>query len=229
MKKIAVILTNTEHYGDRNEKTGLWLAEATEFVHQVEQKGWAVDYISPEGGRVPLDPRSLKPFYVKKEDWRIWESEDFQNLALNDSKKVTAVQAEDYRAIYFTGGHGVLWDFPEDKHLQKLALAIYQKGGFVCSVCHGLAGLLNIRTAQGDFLIKDKRVTGFTNLEEWLAGKRNSVPFLTQSEAGKRGAKFKQKFPFRKHALRDGQLITGQNPMSGGAVAKLLLEALEEK
>lgn len=226
-KKILVVLTNQATYWTDPEETGLWLAEATEFVEEVTKAGYAVDYVSPKGGQVPLDPRSLKKLYAKSSDLALRDSNDFQERALSSSKKPSDVVATDYEAIYYTGGHGVVWDFPNNKELQSIAEGIYQAGGFVTSVCHGVAGLLNLKDEVGNFLISGKKITGFTHVEEILSGKVKKVPFGTEKEAIKRGADFQKKLPFTSFALRDGQLITGQNPMSGRAVAKLLIQSLQ--
>lgn len=226
LKKVLVVLTNVSQYKNDQEETGLWLAEATEFVEEVTRAGYEVDYVSPKGGRVPIDPRSLKPWYVKLTDLELRDSADFQDRALINSLQPSEVRASDYIAIYFTGGHGVVWDFPQDRQLQNLVLTIYQNGGFVTSVCHGLAGLLNVKDAEGNYLISGKQLTGFTKWEEYLSGKMKKVPFVTETEAIQRGALFRQKFPFTSHAIQDGRLITGQNPMSGRAVAKLLVKSL---
>lgn len=228
MKKIAIILTNQATYGTSDEKTGLWLAEATDFVKEVEVAGYGVDYISPKGGQVPIDPRSLKRLYVNKEVEKVYQSQDFSNRALLHTLKASDVHASDYCAIYFTGGHGVVWDFPDNKDLQKLAQSIYETGGYVASVCHGLAGLLNISLSDGQYLISGKKVTGFTNMEEILSGKQRKVPFATETEAKKRGAIFLKKRPFASFSLADKRVVTGQNPMSGQAVAKLLLSEMSE-
>lgn len=229
MKKILVVLTNQATYGTDPEETGLWLAEATEFVEEVTKAGYAVDYVSPKGGQVPLDPRSLKKLYAKSSDLALRDSRDFQERALLFSKKPSDVVADDYEAIYYTGGHGVVWDFPDNAELQALALTIYESGGFVTSVCHGVAGLLNIKDRSGNYLIAGKAITGFTKAEEVLSGKLKKVPFITETEVVKRGANFKKKLPFTSHAVRDGQFITGQNPMSGRAVGKLLVESSQAR
>ncbi|HFR3976136.1 TPA: type 1 glutamine amidotransferase domain-containing protein [Streptococcus suis] len=191
-KKILVVLTNVSQYKNDEEKTGLWLAEATEFVDEVTKAGFEVDYVSPKGGSVPIDPRSLKKAYVSKEDLQLSESSDFKERALLHSLKPEDVQPEDYIAIYYTGGHGV-------------------------------AGLLNIRARDGRHLIEGKKITGFTKWEEILSGKLKKVPFITETEVKKRGADFQKKLPFTSFALQDGRFVTGQNPMSGRAVAKRLL------
>ncbi|MBP2623239.1 type 1 glutamine amidotransferase domain-containing protein [Streptococcus oricebi] len=226
MKKILVVLTNNSRYGKHKEATGLWLAEATEFVDEVTKKGYQIDYLSPKGGYVPIDPRSLKPFYLRESDLALYQSEDFQSRALSQSLSPQQVRAEDYLAIYYTGGHGVVWDFPHDEALAQLAQDIYQAGGYLSSVCHGLAGLLYLKDSLGQPLIAGKTITGFTQTEEVLSGKQSLVPFGTEKVARSQGANFVKKRFFSEFAVRDGQLITGQNPMSGRAVARLLVKAL---
>ncbi|RRK10016.1 type 1 glutamine amidotransferase domain-containing protein [Lactiplantibacillus garii] len=224
MKKILVILTNTTRYGQTTAPTGLWLGEATEFVEEVVKAEFQVDYVSPKGGFVPLDPRSMK--YVDESIMRVYESNDFQQRALIRSLAAKDVNGADYSAIYFTGGHGVMWDFPNDVNLQRLTRTIYENGGFVTAVCHGIAGLLNVKLTSGQYLISGKHVTGFTLSEELIAGKRRVVPFLNQQVAESHGAKFEKKRAYKTFAVRDGQLITGQNPFSAQAVAEKLISAI---
>lgn len=221
MKKILVVLTNTTRYHGTNDATGLWLSEATEFVDEVTKAGFQVDYVSPQGGFVPLDPRSMK--YTSDRDLQIYESKDFQQRALTNSLKPSDIDPKNYQAIYYTGGHGVMWDFPDSNDLQLITQKIYQQNGFVTSVCHGIAGLLNVRV-DDQYLIRDKKVTGFTTAEEILAGKKKVVPFLNQQVATEHGAKFQKKRAYKEYAVKDGRLITGQNPFSARAVAKLLLK-----
>lgn len=202
MKKILLILTNVDHYGDNQEQTGLWLAEAAEFVHDVTKAGYQVDYASAKGGKVPLDPRSLRKFYRSKIVDEVYESIDFKQRALNNSLAIDSVNPDDYMAIYFTGGHGVLWDFPDNVYFEKVVKHIYQNGGYVMSICHGLAGLVHIKLDDQSYLINGRKITGFTNIEEILSGKLRKVPFLTEKEARKAGAYFVQKIPFVSHAGR---------------------------
>lgn len=119
-----------------------------------------------------------------------------------------------------------MWDFPDNKPLQSLAASIYANGGYVTAVCHGIAGLLNIQTAPGEYLIANRNVTGFTKSEEILAGKRSVVPFFNQTVAEQRGATFMKHRAYKEYAVQDGHLITGQNPFSAKAVARLLVQNL---
>lgn len=122
-----------------------------------------------------------------------------------------------------------MWDFPQNKEIQDLAEAIYKKGGYIASVCHGIAGLLNLTDHKGEPLIKGRQITGFTNLEEVLNRTRHLIPFKTETELIKKGASFKKTFPFRAYALVDGHVITGQNPQSASAVTKLLIQELRNQ
>jgi len=223
MKKALVILTNVAQYGNDPEPTGLWLAEAADFVIALQKKGIEVDYASAKGGKVPLDPRSLKKAYRSPEVDKLYHTDDFQTRALKNSLAIKDVDPKNYFAIYFTGGHGVLWDFPNNSEFERVTQQIYQAKGYVLSVCHGLAGLIFQKDAQNQPLLAKKTIT---TAEELLSGKFRKVPFLTEKEAKKAGAHFKQHLPFTSYAVRDGRIITGQNPMSGTQVANLLLESL---
>lgn len=133
MANILFILTNTPKYPTRDRATGLWLGEATHAAEVLEQAGHHIDYASPLGGYVPIDPHSLK--YANVTDWHYLENADFRQRALGQSLKADTCHAVDYQAIYFAGGHGVMWDFPDQPALVKLATDIYQNGGFVSAVC----------------------------------------------------------------------------------------------
>lgn len=225
MKKILVVLTNKTQYGYHPEATGLWLGEATEFVEVVQKAGFDVDYVSPKGGFVPIDPRSFK--YATPNDMQMYQDSNFQNRALANSLSPKDIDSRNYTAIYYTGGHGVMWDFPYNEYLQKISLQIYQNDGFITSVCHGISGLLYIKDEQGEYLVKHKHITGFTNAEEQLSGKKKYVPFLNEEVAKLHGAIFSKKRPYAEYALADGQFITGQNPFSPVVVAKLLVEKMQ--
>lgn len=223
-KKILVVLTSIEKYPNLNRATGLWLGEAVHFVKKVEDAGYIVDYISPKGGYTPIDPHSLA--MAESIDWEWYQKKEFMNR-LGTTLTPTEINPDDYIAIYYAGGHGVMWDFPDNQELQVISRKIYENGGFVSSVCHGAVGLLNIKLSDGTLLIKDKQITGFSNEEEKLAQLDQFVPFLTETEIIKRGGIFKKADqPWLAFAIEDMRVITGQNPASGGEVAHLLINAL---
>ena len=226
-KKILVVLTSVEKYPNLNRATGLWLGEAVHFVKKVEAAGYAVDYVSPKGGYTPIDPHSLA--MAEPIDWEWYQKKEFMNR-LGATLAPSEVKPDDYAAIYYAGGHGVIWDFPENEALQRISRTIYERGGIVSSVCHGAVGLLNITLSNGSLLVKGKTVTGFSNEEERLAELDKFVPFLTETELVSRGAVYtKADKAWAPFAVEDDRLITGQNPASGGAVADRLIAALRTR
>lgn len=223
-KKILVVETNQATYGQRDAATGLWLGETTEFVLAMQEAGYQVDYVSPQGGYVPIDPRSMR--YADRASIELYRDRDFQERALARTLDPASVIPADYQVIYYAGGHGAMWDFPNNQALQAITQSIYLNGGYVTSVCHGVAGLFNVKLPNGNPLIAGRKITGFTTAEEVLAGKRRVVPFLNQVVAKKRGAQFVKKRAYASFAVTDGRLITGQNPFSARAVASQLLTAI---
>ncbi len=226
-KKILVVLTSVPKYPNLERATGLWLGEAVHFVKKIEEAGYAVDYVSPEGGYTPIDPHSLA--MAESVDWEWYQDKAFMSR-LGNTLKPSEVNPDDYVAIYYAGGHGVIWDFPDNEPLQAISRSIYESGGYVSSVCHGAAGLLNIKLSDGSLLVNGKKATGFSNEEEMLAELDQFVPFLTETELVKRGVLYeKATLPWVPFVVEDHRLVTGQNPASGGAVADLLLKSLEKR
>ncbi|MGL9730460.1 type 1 glutamine amidotransferase domain-containing protein [Enterococcus sp. DIV0756] len=225
MKKVLIVETNVQKYAGTDKPTGLWLGESVEFIDELAKQKIEVDFVSPQGGFVPLDPRSMK--YTNAAIMKVYLDKNFIHEGLVNTKKPNEINPKNYNAIYYTGGHGVMWDFPDNKELQEIASVIYENNGYLLSVCHGIAGLFNIKDKEGKFLISGKKITGFTQSEERLAGKTHVVPFFNQEEAEKRNALFQKKRFYKEFAVKDGRIITGQNPFSVRAVAKLYLEELE--
>lgn len=188
--------------------------------------GYQVDYASPKGGHTPLDPHSLQPDQMTDLDWSYYTNDAFLHQ-LSTTQAAADVNPSDYEAIYYAGGHGVMWDFAEDENLQRIASAIYQNGGVVSGVCHGVVGLLNVPGEDGENLIAGKTVTGFTNTEEAAVGLEKVLPFLTEETLVKKGANYVKSDDWAEFAVADGRLVTGQNPASGAAVAKKVIQLLE--
>ncbi|MBY8259274.1 type 1 glutamine amidotransferase domain-containing protein [Vibrio fluvialis] len=225
-RKILIIVTNHGDYPTREDKTGLWLTELTHFYDVVKSAGFDVEIASPEGGETPLDDRSLGWLYLDKAAKAHLRAPDFK-AKLENTFSVNTLSEENYAAIYFAGGHGTMWDFKDNTYLKKIAEGIYSQGGYVTSVCHGAAALLNLETSNGRPLVENKKVTGFSNREEWLAGLDGEVPFSLEDELRALGAKFTKAWvPFVSYAISDGRVITGQNPSSGKAVAEELLNQM---
>ncbi|WP_256973181.1 type 1 glutamine amidotransferase domain-containing protein [Rhodococcus sp. NCIMB 12038] len=220
-------MTNAGQYEKVGYRTGLWLGELTHFYDYVTDHGYQVDIVSPAGGFVPIDPESLAHDVLDElgTDKR-YRDREFMNL-LDDTKKVTDIDVEDYAAIYFTGGHGVMFDFRGDA-LGAVTATFYDTGRIVSAVCHGPAGLLNVPLGNGDPLVKGKNVTGFSWPEEEAAQRADAVPFRLEDELKKLGAHYSMAAkPFETYVVEDGRLITGQNPGSARAVAEAVVKALQ--
>jgi putative intracellular protease/amidase len=227
-KKILAVVTNQATYGASKHLTGLWLGELVHFYDKAVADGHTVDVVSPAGGEVPLDPRSLGRLFADR-TVRNYRADPAFMASLKSTASVADADPDDYSTIFFTGGHGTLWDFPDNADLRGTAEAIHAGGGIVSSVCHGACALINLRDADGNPLVRNRTVTGFATVEEKLAGVKSRVPFLLEDELRAKGAKYvRSAVPMTPHAVRDGRLITGQNPVSTKAVSDLILAALAE-
>ncbi|MAG65653.1 MAG: type 1 glutamine amidotransferase domain-containing protein [Pseudomonadales bacterium] len=225
-KRILMVVSNVAHYQDPSHPTGLWLSELTHAWDVFEQAGFELQLISPLGGPSPLEPRSLKWPNLDASAKR-WLADDGRMAMLKNTAKAQEIDGSDYDAIYFTGGHAVMWDFPDDLALQRLSREIYERGGVVGSVCHGYCGLLNTRLSDGKRLVADRRVTGFSWLEEILAGVSGKMPYNAEQQMRERGAQYQKAWlPFVSNVVTDGRLVTGQNPQSAKATAEAVRRVL---
>lgn len=225
--KVLIVCTNHSTYPTKTNKTGLWLSELTHFYDVMAKRRILMDIVSPSGGAIPIDERSLD---LKDEcNARYLEDATFQNK-LQNSLKPSQVDPADYRLVYFAGGHGAMWDFTENIELQEIVRRIFEKNGTVTAVSHGVCGLLNIRLSDGSLLIQDKYLTGYSNVEEALVSFVSEVPFYLEDQLKERGAHYtKAMIPFVEFIEMDERLITGQNPHSARKVASKALEELFEK
>lgn len=219
-KRVLHVVTNVAHYADPSEPTGLWLSELTHAYDIFAAKGYVQRLVSPKGGATPLEPRALK-WPLLDASAKAWLADKARSALLSSTARPDEIDPADYDAIYFTGGHAVMWDFPDSEGLQRITRAIYERGGIVSSVCHGYCGLLNTRLSDGKLLVAGKRVTGFSWREEVLAGVAKKMPYNAEAEMKRRGALYeKALLPFASYAVVDGRLVTGQNPWSAKATAK---------
>lgn len=224
--RVLIIVTNHADYPSRDDKTGLWLTELTHFWDVLHAAGIEMDIASPAGGKSPLDERSLGWPYLD-DAARAHLSDPVFMERLSNTRSAADVAPSAYAAVYFTGGHGTMWDFRDAPELKRLAEAIHAQGGVVSAVCHGNAALMQLQDADGRPLVAGRRVTGFSNFEERLSGMRSQVPFFLQDALEATGARYeKALLPFTAYAVTDGRLVTGQNPQSGKAVAGHVLALL---
>ncbi|MFC4118015.1 type 1 glutamine amidotransferase domain-containing protein [Nonomuraea zeae] len=225
--KILIIVTNVGEYEKVGLRTGLWLGELTHFWDVAEQAGLSMDIASPLGGKIPLDPESLShEVLAELGTEQRYRDRRFMDL-LEDTKKIAEVTLDDYDAIYLTGGHGVMFDFPQSQDLEELMARFYESDKIVSTVCHGGTGLLQVRLSNGEPLVRGKRVTGFSWPEEELADRADAVPYNLQEELEKLGADYSTTGkPFEPYVVEDGRLITGQNPGSARGVAQAVVKQL---
>ncbi|QKT07312.1 type 1 glutamine amidotransferase domain-containing protein [Gordonia sp. X0973] len=225
-KRILNVVTNVAHYDEPTHPTGLWLSELTHAWHVFDDAGYEQTLVSPAGGEVPLEPRSLTfPNYDKTA--KAWRSDPAKMALLEKTSSPDEVDASDFDAIYFTGGHAVMYDFTDSGGLQRITREIFENGGIVSSVCHGYCGLLNTKLSDGSYLIAGRKMTGFSWREEKLAKVDELVPYNAEQVAKDRGARYeKALLPFVSYVVVDGRLVTGQNPGSAKATAKKVVAGL---
>ncbi|WP_074496605.1 type 1 glutamine amidotransferase domain-containing protein [Thalassotalea sp. PP2-459] len=224
-KKVLIVLTSHDQLGSTGKKTGFWLPELTHPYYRLTQANIDVDIASIKGGLAPIDAKAFT------------EADDNHQRFLNDTDLLTKVLntipidkvvANEYDAVIYSGGSGPMWDFPNNPDIERISTTIYQNNGIVAAVCHGVAALTSITLPNGDLLIKGKRVTGFSNIEEQELGTENIVPFLLQSKLIDQGATFIEGKPWQSNVIIDGQLITGQNPASATPLADALINQLRK-
>lgn len=222
-KKILFVITSHGTKGDTGEKTGYYLGEVAHPWEVLHKAGYEIDFVSPKGGTSPVDGFDLKD-PVNKE---FWENEKYKNK-IDHSMKPSEVNPEEYKAIFYAGGHGAMWDFADNTELASIASQIYENGGVVAAVCHGPAGLVNIKLNNGKYLVDGKKINSFTNEEEAEVKLTHVVPFLLEDKLKERGAKFEKSGLWQVYAVSDQRVITGQNPQSAKSVGEEILKELKK-
>lgn len=222
-KKILFVLTSHDKKGDTGKKTGAYLSEVSHPWEVLHSAGYEIDFVSPQGGKVPIDGFDLDDPINKK----FWENEIYHQK-IENTLKPSEINPSDYKAIYYAGGHGTMWDFPANDEIATIAQKIYESQGVVGAVCHGPSGLVNVKLSNGNYLIDGKKLNSFTNEEEKAVGLEKVVPFLLESKLKEHGAIFEKSEPWQKHVTVDTRLVTGQNPQSAKGVGEAILEELKK-
>lgn len=224
--KILIVLTSHSELGNSGKKTGFWIEEFAAPYYIFQEAGATVILASPKGGHPPIDPKSDEPSSQTPATIRFKADGDLQTL-LSHTKKLTEVSANDFDAIFYPGGHGPLWDLTTDKDSIKLIEDFWKSKKPVAAVCHAPSALLNVMDENGEPLVKGKKVTGFTNTEEEGVKLTNIVPFLLEDELKNKGGLYSKSDDFSPYVVKDGLLITGQNPASSEAAAEELIKLLK--
>lgn len=226
--KVLMVLTSHSALGDTGEKTGFWIEEFATPYYVLADAGAEITIASPSGGQPPVDPKSEIADAQTLSTERFYK--DFEVIyTVAHSLKLSAIKEADYDAVFYPGGHGPLWDLATDKNSIKLIEAFYNHQKPIAFVCHAPAALVNVKSIDGEPLVKGKQLTGFSNTEEEAVKLTKVVPFLLEDELTKHGANYSKGDDWASYTKQDGLLITGQNPGSSEEVAKLLLKALKGK
>ena len=223
--RVLFVVTNHEDLGDTGKKTGYFLREVSYPYMAVTEAGYSVDFVSPNGGPAPMDPNSN-------------DMDDEVNKAFTDDSSIMdqlqntmspdQINPDDYDGIMYAGGHGTVWDFPDSEGLANIAISIYERGGVLGAICHGPAGLVNLKLSDGTHLISGKRFSSFTDEEERSIKLENVVPFLLASKLEEHGGVHTKAENFKSHVEVDGRLVTAQNPPSAKSMGDAMVKALSE-
>lgn len=225
--KVLFVLTSHSDLGNTGEKTGFWIEEFAAPYYVLVDAGVEITIASPLGGQPPVDPKSELPEAITPATQRYY-NDHILLMKVASSLELRDVNQIDFDAVFYPGGHGPLWDLANDETSIHLIEDFYRHNKFVAFVCHAPCALLKVKSVNGEPLVKGKEVTGFSNTEEDAVKLTSVVPFLLEDELKKLGGKYSKGADWNSYVKKDGFLITGQNPASSEAVAKLLLETLKE-
>jgi putative intracellular protease/amidase len=223
--KILMVLTSHDQLGNTGKKTGFWLEEFAAPYYTFKDAGASITLASPRGGLPPLDPKSDTPDSQTKDTQR-FKVDPAVQAALAQTIELSKVSANDFDAVFYPGGHGPLWDLAEDASSIALIEAMLGAGKPVALVCHAPGVLRDVKAVNGDPVVQGKTVTGFTNTEEQAAGLTEIVPFLVEDMLRTNGGNYSKVADWQPYVVKDGLLITGQNPASSEPAAKELLEKI---
>jgi putative intracellular protease/amidase len=225
--KVLMVLTSHSELGNTGKKTGFWVEEFAAPYYTLKDAGADISLASPKGGQPPIDPKSAEPSAQTEATKRFDKDAELQKLLAN-TKRLSEVKATDFDAVFFPGGHGPLWDLTKDPDSIKLIQEFWSAKKPVAAVCHAPSVLLNVKDENGEPLVKGKKVTGFTNTEEEAVQLTKVVPFLLEDELKSKGGQYSKKEDWASYVVKDGLLITGQNPASSEEAAKELLGLLKK-
>ena len=225
MKKVLFVVTSHDKLGNTGEKTGFWIEELVAPYYELADKGIQIDIATPLGGQPPIDPKSADPS-AATEDTKRFDNDAALQSKLKQTLKLADIKQADYDAVFYPGGHGPLWDLANDKNSIALIESFYTNNKPVAFVCHAPGALKEVKI-NGEYLVKGRKVTGFTNSEEEAVGLTDVVPFLLEDVLKQNGGIYSKTDDWQPYAVEDGLLITGQNPASSKLVAEKLLNLLK--
>lgn len=223
LKKILFVLTSHDQMGNTGRKTGIWIEEFAAPYYTFLDAGKEIVIASPKGGQTPIDPKSNEPENRTEATVRYYKDpETIKRLA--NTVKINSVSEKDFDTVFYPGGHGPMWDLADDEDSIKLLESFNRAGKVMTLMCHSPAALKNVKGLDGDWLVRGRRVSAFTNGEESNAELDKIVPFLLEDMLRMRGADYQKGENWLPFVVRDGKLITGQNPASSVLAATTVIE-----
>lgn len=224
-KNVLIVLTSNDKLGDTGGTTGFWLEELASPFYAMTEAGVSLTLATPKGGQAPIDPVSEQENFQSDATRRFKADRDAM-AQLAATHKISEMDPADFDAVFYVGGQGPLWDLVSDADSIGLIEAFWASAKPVTTVCHASAVLVNAKDPNGAYIVQGREVTGFSNAEETEYGTNELVPLLLEDELKARGGKYTKGPNWAPFTRQDGLLITGQNPASSEATAKLLLSAL---
>ena len=224
--KILMVLTSHDKLGDTGKKTGFWVEEFAAPYYVLADAGAEVTLASPKGGQPPIDPASTEE-NAQTEATKRFDKDGELQKKLSLTKKLEDVDASDFDAVFYPGGHGPLWDLANDLKSIALIEAFNEQMKPMAFVCHAPGVLANVEDHKKP-LVRGKNVTGFANSEEDAVGLTNVVPFLVEDKMNQLGANYSKGEDWSSYVMVDGKLVTGQNPASSEKAARELLRLIQK-
>lgn len=220
--KILIVLTNTSLIPNTKFETGFHFSEFSHPYKFFTDHGYDVVVASPKGGKCPItsphpEDKINSSFYNDPKKMEI----------VNNTVKLSDLHGDDFNAIYLAGGHGTMFDLPNDPDLGEIINKTYKAGGILASVCHGGAGFVGVKNDKGEYLVNGKKINCFSNAEEELTPYVHLVPFLLQDKLIEQGAKYESSGIREAHLAVDQRFVTGQNPESVGMVIGAMYTLLQ--
>lgn len=222
---VLMVITSHDKLGNTGEKTGFWLEEFAAPYYQLIDAGFSVTLASPLGGQPPLDPKSAEADF-QTDATRRFEQDKENQAVLATTTKLELIDANDYAAVFYPGGHGPMWDLTTNQKSIALISAFIEQNKPVAVVCHSTSVLLNVKDKNGAAIVQGKKITGFTNSEEDAVQLTDIVPFLLEDELIKQGANYQKGDDWASFVVEDSGIISGQNPASSSEVATRLIKQL---
>lgn len=229
-QKVLFVLTGHDRLGPANdgsaEKTGFHLAEAARPWRILRDAGFTVDIATPRGGKAPVDPGSHD---LDDEDNAAFLGDERIAKQLEDAPALGDVDLDDYAGLYFPGGHGTMWDLPDNEDVQNAVRRMFEDRKLIAAICHGPAAFVNVKLSDGSWFVAGKTLAAFTDEEEKHVGKDGLMPFMLASTLEEKGATIRMADKFGESVAIDGRLVTGQNPASAKRLGEAMVDVLKEQ